>query len=254
MASTTDLHWIMQGTMYPLILYAVVFYLHLEGHKYFLKPVFSRWYRSIINSEIHNYITYYKESQHIDVQKNLDFAKEQIEYFDIHEEYNKIKADSINRFLANEEVNLKNHIHERTVAILEGAKKVEDINKRNIINEIVKSAVEEFERIVKNVNDKDIQSSFFDLALTGIEKGVMTYENDYLLNHMKKFIKEKIEKINGLSSEEQKKLVALTEVQLNNLKLADEKSRDDYLSKEPMFDPSLKSDEKVKKLLKEWGN
>ena len=43
-------------------------------------------------------------------QKNMDDALAQMEYLELHKDFQAIKAESINRFVQNEQLNLKKHI------------------------------------------------------------------------------------------------------------------------------------------------
>ena len=58
---------------------------------------------------------------------------------------------------------------------------------------------------------QDIEDKFFQSALAGIRAGVMKYENDPLLPIIEDEIKVRSENFKGLSSEEESKLLSLTQ-------------------------------------------
>lgn len=55
----------------------------------------------------------------------IDKAKEQLEYSQIHKDFQQIKFESVSRFLVNEEMRAKKNLHERTSMVLKQAKQYE---------------------------------------------------------------------------------------------------------------------------------
>lgn len=49
-SSISDLHFIMNGSLYPFVIYGTLFYMNLEGNKFLVKPILLRWYKRIINN------------------------------------------------------------------------------------------------------------------------------------------------------------------------------------------------------------
>ncbi|MCB0370129.1 MAG: hypothetical protein KDD45_12075 [Bdellovibrionales bacterium] len=75
-------------------------------------------------------------------------------------------------------------------------------------------------------NKAEIEAAMFDLALEGIANGKMDYSKDPILPHVVATINKTVEKFSKISKEEQDKMVALTEEQLNAIKNADVRARD----------------------------
>lgn len=154
-------------------------------------------------------------------QKNIDSAIDQLEYLELHKDFQSIKAESVNRFVANEQLNLKRHIQQRATNLLNAAKGMENRNRQEQVNAVLAKALEEVDKLQKNIPKSVIDASF-DAALDGIRAGAMDYKNDVVLPMILEKIKGEVNKIKGLSQEQQKKLVALTEGQLQQLRNMDE--------------------------------
>jgi len=93
-----------------------------------------------------------------------------------------------------------------------------------------------------------------DSAITGLSKGVMEYDNDPILPIVQKFIKKSVENYSGLPEAEHKRLVSLTDSQIQSLKDSDRKAKRDFLETEPKgLDSALKSHDQAKKILGAWG-
>lgn len=61
------------------------------------RPLFSRWYRTLAHHDLSNFQAYYKDMMRLNVKKNLETAREQMDYFMVHRNFNAVKAESINR-------------------------------------------------------------------------------------------------------------------------------------------------------------
>lgn len=91
------------------------------------------------------------------------------------------------------------------------------------------------------------------MALEGIANGKMDYSNDPILPHVIKTIQATVDKFSKISPEEQKKMVKLTPEQLDSLRAADARARDEFLISEPKIDGSLKTNETVGRIISRWG-
>ena len=91
------------------------------------------------------------------------------------------------------------------------------------------------------------------MALEGIANGRMDYANDPILPFVIQTIQQTVEKFDKISPEEQNKLVKLTTDQLESIRAADSRARDEFLQNEPKIDGSLKNNEVVGRILESWG-
>jgi len=81
----------------------------------------------------------------------------------------------------------------------------------------------------------------------------MDYANDPILPYIVKTIQKTVEKFDSISPEEQKKLVILTNDQVESIRASDARLRDEFLQNEPKIDGTLKTQENVSKILSRWG-
>jgi len=81
----------------------------------------------------------------------------------------------------------------------------------------------------------------------------MDYANDPILPYIVKTIQRTVEKFDSISPEEQKKLVILTNDQVESIRASDARLRDEFLQNEPKIDGTLKTQENVSKILSRWG-
>ena len=82
--------------------------------------------------------------------------------------------------MINEQVALKNHIHERAEAILKQAEDIERHNQNKIISDVIGQTLKSVDIAYTN-NKAFIEEAFFDIALEGIAKGRMSFEKDPIL-------------------------------------------------------------------------
>lgn len=64
-------------------------------------------------------------------------ARSQIDFKSLHNDYLIIRNNTILNFLINEQISLKNHLHERANNILRQAEALESMNQNKIINEVM---------------------------------------------------------------------------------------------------------------------
>jgi len=184
----------------------------------------------------------------------MNVSKSQLQYWDLHSQFLQVKADSVNNFLANEYQNLQRHINDRANDILKQAKALEEINRNRILSSIVEGATAEIDKQLAGPNKDQIQRQIFESALQGLSKGYMDYNNDPILPLVSSYVKANLEKYSNLTTEEQTKLIALSESQLQSLRESDRRARQEFLEHEPKgIDSGLKAHEQVKKLLNNWG-
>lgn len=103
-------------------------------------------------------------------------------------------------------------------------------------------------------NKEQIDAAMFDLALEGIANGRMDYSKDPILPHILETINRTVAKFNSISKEQQDKMVALSEDQLQSIRNADNRTLDEFVKTEPKIDGSLRNNPTVSKVLSNWGN
>ena len=247
-----DFHMFAAGLFVPYFFWFGVFYFALEAKKSLIKPFQTTFYSRIAQHEFCTMLSYFNDHMRVFVQDRLAEANEQIDYYSVHTDYHSIKAESINRFLAIEQVNLKNHINNRAAKLLYTAEQMEVSNQRQLINSIVSDAISEVDKTLTQ-NLDGIQDQMFESALIGIRNQQMTYENDPLLPLIRERIQAKIAKLTTLTEAEKVKLVQLSEDQIESLRVLDRQIRDEYIKKVPKIDQSLRAYPQVKKALDNWG-
>jgi hypothetical protein len=82
--------------MLPFIFWMQLMYFYLEGRKSIFKPLLMTFYRKIAANECHNFDVYYHENIENKIRDLIRVSKSQLEYYQIHQEFNNVKAESIN--------------------------------------------------------------------------------------------------------------------------------------------------------------
>lgn len=253
-ASTVDLHWIAKSSFLPFMFWMQMMYFYLEGRKSFFKPLLVRFYRRVASNEIYNFEVYYHENIEVRIRELLRVAKHQLEYYEVHQNFQEIKAESINMFLANEHLNLQRHITERTLNILKQVEVYEENNKQRYLQGIIQRASSEIDRQLTGSDAEKIQQQMLDSAIEGLSKGYMDYANDPILPLVQQSIRSSVESLNKLSATEQAKLQALTKEQLQSIRDSDRKAKEEFLTTQPAaLEGGLKNNDVVKKILSTWG-
>jgi len=252
-AQDKDFHHFAASLWVPFNFWLITWYFWLEGRKSMLKPFSHRFHMQIVDHETKLMLSYWNDGMREYLNSKLDKAREQIEYYSVHEDYHSIKAESINRFLAIEQVNLKHHIQDRASRLLSTAEQMEASNKRYLINNVITDALSEVDRTLKDELD-NIQEPMFESALIGIRKQKMTYENDPLLPLIRTRIEGKIRQLTSMSNEEKDRLVSLTNDQIESLRVLDRQIRDEFLKRIPKLEASVKAYPSVKKAMDSWSS
>ena len=88
---------------------------------------------------------------------------------------------------------------------------MENSNLQNHLRGVVKESLDSINNAVHDpIQRESILDSSFESALVGIRKGVMTYENDALMPLLRQEMDERIERFQGLSEEDEGKLLSLS--------------------------------------------
>jgi hypothetical protein len=133
----------------------------------------------------------YPETLDIMATENIQLALSQLEYYDVHSGFEKVKNAVVRSFLDNQEASLKHHINDRAINLLKMAKQYEMSNQKAILNQITKSVLDEI-AVIQAKPNKEILDAAFKSALTGIKEGKMTYEGDLVLPTIKQNIEKTI--------------------------------------------------------------
>lgn len=251
-AGTVDLHWVAKSTIIPFTFWMTSFYWTFEGRKSIVKPMYHRWYRALSHHDINQFHAYYKDTMRVKVRQQVEVAREQMDYYLLHQDFKKVKAESINRFLAHEQMNVQKNVSDRAQSLLQAAKQSEVGNQRGLVNKVINAALADLESKLES-EAQAINDAMFESALTGIKNRSMTYENDPVLPIVLKIVRAEVQKFNDLSEEEQLELVALTEAQIKILKDKDEAAKQEYLTNKPKLDQMTMGHETVSKMMENWG-
>ena len=126
------------------------------------------------------------------------------------------------------------------------------MNQTKIINEVMTETLSSIDKAYQE-NKSEIESKMFELALEGIANGRMDYAKDPILPYVVKTIQQTVDKFSKISPEDQRKMVKLSADQMQAIRSADERARDEFLSNEPKVDGTLRTNPIVAKVLDRWG-
>ncbi|CAK77707.1 unnamed protein product (macronuclear) [Paramecium tetraurelia] len=241
-AGTTNLHWIAKSSFLPFLFWMQIMYFYLEGHST----------EEQLEMNVSNWINIITRICNSKLEHSLKQPKDKLNMGNYTRNFKDVKAELINTFLMNEQLNLQRHVAERSQNILKSVQQAEQINQNRLLQEIIEAAQKSLETNLKS-NLPEIQKALFKSALKGLAQGKMTYESDPLIEMILKTIKEHVSKIQNLSPAEQKKLISLSKDQLAAIQANDKKAKEDFLRAEPKIDQTLKNYENVKRQMASWG-
>jgi len=156
----------------------------------------------------------------------------QIDYLRLHQEYLGMKADMINSYVDTQRTKLKQHLYERTLAILRGTEKMEQDNVNNVLRELLQKALAQIQENATKSDEATLKKAFGS-ALAGIKKGKMTYVGDPLLPVVQEYLDKFIQDLVSMPEGEMSKALGLTTDQRTVLKSQDERSEQVFLSQAP---------------------
>lgn len=252
-AGTMDWNYIARSSIIPFLFWAQLMYFYLEGRKSLLKPLLVRFYRRIAQNEIYNMDVFYHENIENKVRQMMNQARSQMEFYKLNSEFQDVKSEAINIFLANEYLNMRKHISDRTVNVLKQVKSFEEKNRQKLYTGLIEDAVKEIDKRLAGKERENIEREMLVSAIDGLSKGYMDYAIDPILPIVKESIKKSVKKVNDLSEAEQAKLIAVTEDQLRTIRDTDRAAKNEFLSYQPQgLDSALKNNEVVKKVMSNW--
>ena len=94
----------------------------------------------------------------------IDKSKQQLEYYYLHQDFSKVKQESIARFLVSQEQRVKDHLNQRAQTLLQTAAQFEKKNEQQLVNGVVQEVFKELESIKETV-PYDVYKSSFESAL-----------------------------------------------------------------------------------------
>ncbi|CAI2371146.1 unnamed protein product [Moneuplotes crassus] len=162
-------------------------------------------------------------------------TKNQIDYFNIHNEYRFVKKRSMVNFMTNERLNLEKHFHERTVSMLNQIQGFEQQNMKNKLKSVTQEAFDATLRKVESDPDDEIYNQSFEAALDGIRKGRMDFKTDPVLPIMTEELSSRVSVLKNLSPEQESRLLSINEDQKKAVAQSDNAQRDSYLRAVPQI-------------------
>lgn len=247
-----DFDWVARSMLAPWLGYFLVLYFFFEGRKYMVMPLQNEWYAQLIDNELSVLHSNMPEDMANASKECVDKALEQLEYLDLHEEFQWIKQNSVGVFLETEHTRLQQHLRDRTQNILRSAESFERINRKQVLSRIVQAAFDRLDEATQQPS-VDVLESTFTAGLDAILEDRMTYKNDALLQSIVTQIREDIARLEGISDDEQNAMVALTEAQLKALQDMDKSAKAEFLrSTPPGIDAALKHIPHVRNIFDKW--
>jgi hypothetical protein len=238
--------------------YILCFYLALIETRHFtfvVGPKFTNWYNAYTNYEIAQMMSNWNDVCEEVQQAHLVTTKQQIGYVDINAEYDMIKKNALSSFMTNQRLGLEAHMKVRARNMLKNISDFEHKNLKNLLGTITSGA---FEKVQASVSDpatkEQIEEDFFKSALNGLRAGVMRYEEDPLLPILTNEIQTRSEAFKGLSAEEERDLLQLSDDQRKAIANGDRAEKASFLAAVPAISHGgVKAHEKYKSYVATLG-
>lgn len=97
LGQVVDLHWIAASAVLPFFYWTFTSYWFLEGKKSWALPLLNRFYYQLAEHEKSLLLTYWVDNMREQVRENMQQARSQMDFYQVHSSYDEIKAESINR-------------------------------------------------------------------------------------------------------------------------------------------------------------
>jgi len=223
-------------------------YIEFRHFTYLIGPKFSVFYNVYTNYEYQQMGNIWADCSEMSQNNHLRHTKEQIEYNRIDTEYEFVKKRALINFLTNSKLNAEASFHNRTVSMLNQIQYFEQANLKNEMRSVVQGSLDV---VLGHIDDPaqaaDIRRASFESALDGIRTGTMTYSKDSLLPMLEAEVKERLVRFNGMSKEEEGKLLSLSEDQKKIVADNDRKLKNEFLAAAPQIaHGSVKNNDKYK--------
>lgn len=173
---------------------------------------------------------YELEEAHAEEQRKEPIG--QIDYFRLHKEYFGMKSGLMDTYLKTHRLRLKQHLYERSLAVLRGTEKMEQDNVNKVLRELLQRALEKVQENATN-GHAETKAQAFKSALQGIRDGKMTYKNDPLLPVVQKYLEEFLAELEHMYEADFSKAIGLTDDQRIALKASDARAEQHFLAQMP---------------------
>ena len=215
---------------------------------FFVGPKFSIFYNTYSNYEYQQLSNQWADTVEMIQNQHLQHTKEQLAYDGIDKEYEFVKKRALTNFLTNSKLKAEANFHHRATSMLNLIQFYENANLKTQMKDIAQGSVDKILAQVQDpVHAADIKRASFESALSGIRSGVMTYENDPILPLIESEMKDRLQRFQGLSLEEEGKLLQITDNQKTLVVENDRKLKNEFLGAAPSISHgSIKMSEKYK--------
>ena len=225
-----------------------VSHIEIRHFTFQMGPKFTNFYNAYVRYETQQLCQQWADVVEEAQMEHLVHTKEQMEYVRINKEFEFVKKRALVNFLSNSRLALEHHMHDRAVNMISSIQRFEAQNLKTIVNAI---GDDSFAKVKSAITDAaqqaDIQEAAFQSALDGIRQGSMTYNNDPLLPILRNEINSRTSAYQGLSAEEESKLLSLNADQKRIISENDRKAKNEFLGKVPNINnPGIKVHDKYK--------
>ena len=240
------------SAFYPFMFFFATWFFHLEMKKSTFAPILFKFYNQVGAHEIMSLVRNEAENYYSKWRNLESIAREQLEFLDLHKEFQFIKSEAVEKLLAAERSQLKQELQSRASSILSSAQKMESSNLRLITGRVLEVIKAEAARVKANPGQEVVTDSF-QAALNGIRNGKMDYSGDLVLGKILAVAKKEIEGVNNLSEAEKKDLVELTQNQIQSIRNEDQMAQQKFLKKPPAgLDAVLRDNDSYSEVMSNW--
>ena len=209
-------------------------YIEIRHFTYFVGPKFSVFYNVYSGYEYTQLANMWADSVEMAQNQHLRRTKEQLEYNRIDKEYEFVKKRALTNFLINSKLSAEANFHQRTVSMLNQIQNFEQANLKQQMREIAIGSLEKvMGQIDHPAHSADIKRASFLAALDGIRTGEMTYRGDAVLPMIEQEMQDRLTRFQGMSAEEEAKLLSLSAQQKQIVAENDKKMKNEFLAQAP---------------------
>lgn len=247
-----NIQYALNSAFHPFVYFAGMWFFHLELKKSTFAPLLMQFYQQVGAHEVMSLVRNEAENYYYKWRSLESIAREQLEYLDLHKEFQYIKSEAVERLLVAERSQLRQALQQRASNILKSAEQMESSNLRQITGRVLEVIKQEAGK-VKNEPDAEIIEDSFKMALDGIRNGKMDYSGDKVLSRIVEVAKREIEGVNNLSEKQKREMIELTDSQFLSIKNADRMAQQQFLKKGPAgLDSVLRENETYAKIMAKW--
>ena len=223
-------------------------YIEVRHFTALVGPKFSVFYNVYSNYEYMQMANQWADCAEMAQSQHLRHTKQQLEFNNIDKEYEFVKKRGLINFLTNSKLNAEASFHSRTLSMLNQIQNFEQANLKNEMKNVVQGS---FEKVLGFLEDPDqadrIRRASFESALAGIKSGQMSYEGDILLPMLEDEVKERLVRFQGMTKDEEGKLLSLSDEQKKIVGDNDRKLKNEFLASAPhIAHGTVKNHEKYK--------